>query len=40
MSIDAIIMAILSYGFFVGGFIYGLIKVVRSDKKSKIEGRA
>jgi len=37
MTIDAIIMAVLSYGFFVGGFIYGLIKVVLSDKKSKNE---
>ena len=35
MSIDAIIMAILSYGFFVGGFVYGLIKVLQSDRKSK-----
>lgn len=34
MTIDAIIMAILSYGFFVGGFIWGLVKVVSSDKKS------
>lgn len=37
MSIDAIIMAILSYGFFVGGFIYGLIRILQSDKKSKEE---
>ena len=35
MTIDAIIMAVLSYGFFVGGFIYGLIRVLMSDKKSK-----
>lgn len=35
MTVDAIIMAVLSYGFFVGGFIYGLIKVLMSDKKSK-----
>ena len=35
MSIDAIIMAILSYGFFVGGLVYGLIKVLKSDRKSK-----
>ena len=32
MTIDAIIMAILSYGFFVGGFVLGLIKVVKSDQ--------
>ncbi len=35
MSIDAIIMAILSYGFFVGGFVYGLIKVLQSDRNKK-----
>ncbi|SCJ31907.1 Uncharacterised protein [uncultured Eubacterium sp.] len=35
MSIDAIIMAILSYGFFVGGFVYGLIKVLQSDRNQK-----
>ena len=35
MSIDGIIMAILSYGFLVGGFVYGLIMVLQSDRKSK-----
>lgn len=32
MTIDAIIMAILSYGFFVGGFTAGLIKIMLSEK--------
>ncbi len=35
MTIDAIIMAILSYGFFVGGFIFGMIKILQSDRKNK-----
>lgn len=33
MSGDAIIMAVLCYGLYVGGFIAGMIKVARSDQK-------
>lgn len=33
MTIDAIIMAILNYAVYVGGFIFGMIKVVGSDQK-------
>lgn len=33
MTVDAIIMAILNYAFYVGGFIVGMIKVVSSDQK-------
>lgn len=35
MSIDAIIMAILNYGFYIGGFTWGFIKIVRSETKAK-----
>lgn len=33
MSVDAIIMAVLSYGFYVGGFIAGMVKIIRSEQK-------
>lgn len=33
MSVDAIIMAVLSYACFVGGFIVGMIKIIRSEQK-------
>ena len=35
MTIDAIIMAILNYGFYVGGFCLGLYNTIKSDQKSK-----
>lgn len=33
MSADAVVMAVLCYGLYVGGFIAGMIKIVRSDQK-------
>ena len=35
MTVDAIIMAILNYGFYIGGFCLGLYKTINSDKQSK-----
>lgn len=35
MTVDAIIMAILNYGFYIGGFCLGLYKTIKSDRASK-----
>ena len=37
MTIDAIIMAILNYTFYIGGFIWGLVKIIKSEKKDRAE---
>lgn len=37
MTVDAIIMAILNYGFYIGGFCLGLYKTIVSDRKNKAE---
>ena len=33
MTVDAIIMAVLCYGFYIGGFSLGLAKTIKSDRK-------
>lgn len=40
MTVDAIILAIFAYGFYVGGFIFGMIKVVQSDAREKAAAKA
>lgn len=35
MTTDAIIMAILNYGFYLGGFAWGFIKILKSEKKTR-----
>ena len=35
MTTDAIIMAILNCGFYLGGFAWGFIKILKSEKKDK-----
>lgn len=35
MTIDAIIMAVLCYGFYVGGFTYGLVRIILTERKKE-----